>query len=55
MNITIENDIKVINMGEKGPNLLSVTRAKELIAELNYTMNVRPLFLWVMKKYSAQD
>ena len=36
MNITVENDIKIINMGEKGPNLLSVSRAKALIAELNY-------------------
>ena len=28
MNISIENDIKIIEMGEKGPNLLSVERAK---------------------------
>ena len=35
MNVTVENEIKIIQMGE-GPNLLSVTRAKELMAELDY-------------------
>ena len=34
MNISVENDIKIIEMGEKGPNLLSVERAKKLIKEL---------------------
>jgi len=36
MNVTIENNIKTIHMGEKGPNVLSVNRAKKIIAELNY-------------------
>ena len=30
MNIIIENDVKIIQMGDKGPNLLSVDRAKKL-------------------------
>lgn len=37
MNISVENDIKIIEMGEKGPNLLSVERAKKLIKELDYS------------------
>ena len=35
MNISIQNDIKVIEMGDKGPNLLSVDRADRIISELN--------------------
>ena len=53
MNITIENDIKVINMGEKGPNLLSVTRAKELIAELNYDECKAVILMGNEKVFSA--
>jgi len=53
MNITIENDIKIINMGEKGPNLLSVTRAKELIAELNYDECKAVILMGNEKVFSA--
>ncbi len=53
MNITIENNIKVINMGEKGPNLLSVTRAKELIAELNYDECKAVILMGNEKVFSA--
>ncbi|MDG1268732.1 MAG: enoyl-CoA hydratase/isomerase family protein [Candidatus Marinimicrobia bacterium] len=53
MNITIENDIKIINMGEKGPNLLSVSRAKELIAELNYDECKAVILLGNEKVFSA--
>ena len=34
MQINIENEIKTIKMGDKGPNLLSVERANEVISEL---------------------
>ena len=53
MNITIENDIKIINMGEKGPNLLSVSRAKELIAELNYDECKAVILMGNEKVFSA--
>ena len=53
MNITIENNVKVINMGEKGPNLLSVTRAKELIAELNYDECKAVILMGNEKVFSA--
>ena len=53
MNITIENDIKIINMGEKGPNLLSVSRAKELIAELNYSECKAVILMGNEKVFSA--
>ena len=36
MNVTVENEIKIIRMGDKGPNLLGVDRAKDIIKELNY-------------------
>ena len=36
MIINVENGIKTINLGTKGPNVLSVERAKEIISELNY-------------------
>ena len=36
MNVSIENDIKIIRMGDKGPNILSVARSKGIMAELNY-------------------
>ena len=36
MKVFVENDIKTINLGKKGPNVLSVDRAKEIIKELNY-------------------
>ena len=35
MNIIIENDVKIIQMGDKGPNLLSVDRAKKIIQHLS--------------------
>ena len=35
MQVNIENEIKTIHMGDKGPNLLSVERANEIISELN--------------------
>ena len=53
MNITIKNDIKIINMGEKGPNLLSVSRAKELIAELNYEECKAVILMGNEKVFSA--
>ena len=31
MNVSVENDIKIIEMGDKGPNLLSVERAKRIM------------------------
>ena len=36
MDVKVENEIKIIRMGDKGPNLLGVERAKEIIKELNY-------------------
>ena len=36
MNVSVENNIKIIEMGDKGPNLLSVDRAQKIIQELNY-------------------
>jgi enoyl-CoA hydratase/carnithine racemase len=36
MNIQLENQIKIINMGAVGPNLLSLKRQKEFLTELNY-------------------
>ena len=53
MNITVENDIKIINMGEKGPNLLSVSRAKALIAELNYDECKAVILMGNEKVFSA--
>ena len=35
MQVTIENEIKIIHLGNKGPNLLSLDRANEIISELN--------------------
>ena len=34
MIVNVENGIKTINLGTKGPNVLSVERAKEIISEL---------------------
>jgi hypothetical protein len=45
MNIIIENDVKIIQMGDKGPNLLSVDRAKKIIQELNYNDCKAVIFL----------
>ena len=53
MNITVDNDIKIINMGEKGPNLLSVSRAKALIAELNYDECKAVILMGNEKVFSA--
>ena len=53
MNITVENEIKIIQMGEKGPNLLSVTRAKELMAELDYNSCKAVIILGNNKIFSA--
>ena len=35
MKVTVENNIKIINLGEKGPNLLSVELQKKIIEEFN--------------------
>ena len=53
MNVTIENNIKTIHMGEKGPNVLSVDRAKKIIAELNYD-ECKAVIIMEMKKGLAQ-
>ena len=31
MDVKVENEIKIIRMGDKGPNLLGVDTAKEII------------------------
>ena len=54
MNIIIENDVKIIQMGDKGPNLLSVDRAKKIIQELNYNDCKAVIFLG-NDKFLAQD
>ena len=53
MNVTIENDIKIIQMGDKGPNLLSVSRSKEIIAELNYEECKAVIIMGNEKVFSA--
>jgi len=53
MNISVENDIKIIEMGEKGPNLLSVERAKKLIKELDYSNCKAVIILGNDKVFSA--
>ncbi len=53
MNISVENDIKVIEMGEKGPNLLSVERAKKLIKALDYSDCKAVIILGNDKVFSA--
>ena len=53
MNITIENDIKIIRMGDKGPNVLSVSRAKEIMAELNYDECKAVIIMGNEKVFSA--
>ena len=53
MNIIIENDVKIIQMGDKGPNLLSVDRAKKIIQELNYNDCKAVIFLGNDKVFSA--
>ena len=53
MNVSIENDIKIIQMGEKGANVLSVTRAKEIMAELNYEECKAVIIMGNEKVFSA--
>ena len=53
MNITIENNIKIIEMGDKGPNLLSVDRAQKIIQELNYDDCKAVIILGNEKVFSA--
>ena len=53
MNITVENEIKIIQMGEKGPNLLSVDRVKKIIKELNYNECKAVIILGNEKVFSA--
>ena len=53
MNVSVENDIKIIEMGEKGPNLLSVERAKKLIKELDYSNCKAVILLGNDKVFSA--
>ena len=55
MNITVENDVKIIRMGDKGPNLLSVDRAKQIIQELNYDDCKAVIFLGNDKVFSAGE
>jgi len=53
MNVSIENDIKIIQMGEKGANVLSVARAKEIMAELNYEECKAVIIMGNEKVFSA--
>ena len=53
MNVTIENEIKIIRMGDKGPNLLSVDRVKKIIKELNYNECKAVIILGNEKVFSA--
>ena len=53
MNVFVENDIKIIEMGDKGPNLLSVKRAKKLIKELDYSDCKAVIILGNDKVFSA--
>ena len=53
MNVTVENEIKIIRMGDKGPNLLSVDRVKKIIKELNYNECKAVIILGNEKVFSA--
>ena len=53
MNVFVENDVKIIEMGDKGPNLLSVERAKQLIKELDYSDCKAVIILGNDKVFSA--
>ena len=53
MNVTVENEIKIIRMGDKGPNLLGVEKAKEIIKELNYHECKAVIILGNEKVFSA--
>ena len=53
MNVTVENEIKIIRMGDKGPNLLGVDRAKDIIKELNYNECKAVIILGNEKVFSA--
>lgn len=53
MNVTVENNIKIIKMGDKGPNLLSVDRAQKIIQELNYDDCKAVIILGNEKVFSA--
>ena len=51
--IDIENEIKTIHMGDKGPNLLSVERANEIISELKKNDCKAVIILGNEKVFSA--
>ena len=53
MQVNIENEIKTIHMGDKGPNLLSVERANEIISELNKNDCKAVIILGNEKVFSA--
>ena len=53
MDVKVENEIKIIRMGDKGPNLLGVDRAKEIIKELNYNECKAVIILGNDKVFSA--
>ena len=53
MDVKVENEIKIIRMGDKGPNLLGVERAKEIIKELNYNECKAVIILGNDKVFSA--
>ena len=53
MQVNIENEIKTIHMGDKGPNLLSVERANEIISELNKSDCKAVIILGNEKVFSA--
>ena len=53
MNVRIENNIKIIQMGDKGPNVLSVSRAKDIMSELNYDECKAVIIMGNEKVFSA--
>ena len=53
MNVSIENDIKIILSGDKVPNVLSVSRAKNIMAELNYDECKAVIIIGNEKVFSA--
>ncbi len=53
MQVTIENEVKIIHLGNKGPNLLSLDRANEIISELNKNDCKAVIILGNEKVFSA--
>lgn len=53
MNITVQSEIKLIEMGYESPNLLSLKRQNEIIKELNYDTCKAVIILGNNKIFSA--